>query len=192
MPAIFSQLQPSDSAEMKGAKKARATVLELFESEEASLVRFAFGICGRRTAAEDVVQEAFISLHENYATIENPRAWLYRCTRNLSLNARRKSSREVVGMEEGTFDDQSDRQEAPDVELVRLEASGQLQLLIAELSERDQKVLRMKYFDDKSYREIAESLDMTVGNVGSCLHHILKGLAATLRRSGVAQDRSEG
>lgn len=162
---------------------------DLFREEEGKLLRFAYGICRRRTLAEDVVQEAFLSLHENIASVENPRAWVYRCVRNLSLNAKRKASREQVGIE--NHHEKADG-EAPSDELERLEAAGLLQMEMAGLGERDRKLLKMKYFEDKSYREIADELEMTVGNVGSCLHHLLKGLAATLRRSGIGNDETQG
>ena len=43
----------------------------------------------------------------------------------------------------------------------------------------------MKYFQNLKYQEIADQLEMTVGNVGYRLHYLLKDLADRLRKSGI-------
>ncbi|MEJ6644329.1 MAG: sigma-70 region 4 domain-containing protein, partial [Akkermansiaceae bacterium] len=60
------------------------------------------------------------------------------------------------------------------------------QMLVSEMSERDQSMVKMKYFQDLKYQEIAERLEMTVGNVGYRLHHLLKELGERLRKSGIS------
>ena len=76
-------------------------------------------------------------------------------------------------------------QEAPDDVLGRLEATGLMHLYIAELKERDRLLIRLKYIDGLSYKEISERTEMSVGNIGYRLHHILKDLAESMRRAGV-------
>jgi RNA polymerase sigma-70 factor (ECF subfamily) len=156
---------------------------QLFDDEEAALVRFAFGLLGRREVAEEIVQEGFLALFENYNGVENPRAWLYRAIRNKAFNEIRKRKKEVLGDE--AAEDSDPNREAPDTVLGKLEAMGQLQLLIAELDERDGSLLRLKYFEGHDYKEIARRTKMSVGNVGYRLHHVLKGLADGLRKVGV-------
>ncbi len=58
-------------------------------------------------------------------------------------------------------------------------------MLVQDLEERDQEMLRLKYVLGMTYSEIAERTGMSVGNVGWRLHHVLKNLADALRRSGV-------
>lgn len=156
---------------------------EIFHAEEGGLLRFAFGLLGRREVAEEIVQEGFLALFEDYDQVENPRAWLYRCIRNKAYNELRKRKREVL--DETTPDQCNDALESPDETLARLEAVGQLQLLIAELGSRDGDLIRLKYFEGLDYKEIAQRTEMTVGNVGYRLHHLLKGLAESLRKLGV-------
>ncbi|MGJ8723193.1 MAG: RNA polymerase sigma factor [Roseibacillus sp.] len=156
---------------------------EVFEQEEEGLLRFAFGLLGRREVAEEIVQEGFLALFENYEEVQNPRAWLYRAIRNKAFNEIRKRKREVI--DERAAEGKDDEREAPDEVLGRMEAAGQLQLLMAELAPRDGELVRMKYFEGLDYKEIAARSKMTVGNVGYRLHHVLKGLADGLRRVGV-------
>ena len=161
----------------------KPSMREVFDSEEEGLVRFAYGLLNRREVAEEIVQEGFLALFEDYEKVENPRAWLYRCIRNKAYNEIRKRKREVIdgetpeGPDEGT--------DTPDEALGRMEAVGQLQLLITELGSRDGDLVRLKYFEGLDYKEIAQRTEMTVGNVGYRLHHVLKGLADNLRKIGV-------
>ena len=102
--------------------------------------------------------------------------------RNFSFNILRKSKRE-------TLDEKPEERESalerPDDELGRLEAVGMIQMLVSEMEDRDQSMVRMKYFQDLKYQEIADKLEMSVGNVGYRLHHLLKDLGERLRKSGI-------
>lgn len=167
----------------KGVSKRRS-LGEVFSEEEGPLVRYAFGLLGRRELAEEVVQDAFLKLHEHWDEVEIPRAWLFRCVRNLSLNVLRKNKRETL---DETAGEREAALERPDDELGRLEAVGMVQLLVAEMEERDQSMVRMKYFQGLKYQEIAELLGMSVGNVGYRLHHLLKDMGERLRKAGVSQ-----
>ena len=65
---------------------ARPSLSELFASEEGPLLSYALGLVGRRSVGEELVQDAFLRLHQVWREVENPRAWLYRSVRNLALN----------------------------------------------------------------------------------------------------------
>ena len=169
---------------------------EVFEAEESPLLRYAFGLVGRREVAEDLVQEAFLELHKHWNEVRKPRAWLFRCVRNRSFNYIRDHKRETLAdplRPEGAKDGDAinlgpsglSGQEASDEVLGRLEAAGILHMLMGDLDERDQLLLRLKYFEGLTYETISRRSGMSVGNVGYRLHHILKDLADSLRRAGV-------
>ncbi len=168
----------------------------VFEAEESPLLRYAFGLVGRREVAEDLVQDAFLRLHQHWAEVRQPRAWLFRCVRNRAYNHLRDNRRETltdpVSQEElgekrgaGERSHVAQGQEASDEVLSRMEAAGALRMLMRDLDERDQLLLRLKYFEGLKYEEISQRSGMSVGNVGYRLHHILRELADSLRRSGV-------
>lgn len=168
------------------AMEVRPTLAELFAAEEGPLLRFAFGLTARRAVAEDLVQEAFLRLHKHWEEVEYARAWLYRCVRNLALNHLRDTKREVEqpeGME-------AKADGRPDEAVGRLEATGMVRMLMAELKGQDRELIRLKYEENLKYQEISERTGMSVGNVGYRLHFILKGLADSLRRAGI--EGSEG
>jgi RNA polymerase sigma factor (sigma-70 family) len=166
-------------------KQEEPTLVALFESEESPLLSFAIGLVKQRWVAEELVQDAFLRLHEVWAQVENPRAWLYRTVRNLALNHIRDHRREtVLGEAPDTASDTG-----PDEELGRMEAIGMVRLLLAGLQPEDRDLIRMKYHEDLKYGEISERTGLGVGNVGYKLHHLLKGLADALRHAGIEGSR---
>ncbi len=159
----------------------RTTLAALFEAEESAVLGFAIGLVGRRAVAEELVQEAFLRLHQFWDQVDNPRAWLYRSLRNLALNHLRDHSRET-GLE---GDEGESGERPPDKELGHLEALGTVRLLISELTPEDQTLIRLKYHDDLKYQEISRQTGLSVSNVGYKLHHLLKGLADAMRHAGI-------
>jgi RNA polymerase sigma-70 factor (ECF subfamily) len=165
-----------------GRPERSPNLASVFEAEEGPLLRFAFGMIGRREVAEDLVQEAFLRLHKHWDEVENHRAWLFRCVRNLALNHIRDHKREL-GEEAGRG--AAAKTVAPDLAVGRMEAAGTLRMLVAELPAMDRQLVELKYEQELKYREISERTGLSVGNVGYRLHHVLKGLAEALRRAGV-------
>ena len=158
----------------------------LFEEEESGLLRFAVGLAGRRSVAEELVQEAFLRLHRSWAEVENPRAWLYRTVRNLALNHLRDHPRETELDPEA-----APGEDRPAAErLGRDEAVGTVRLLLAELPAADRRLIHLKYHEELQYQEIGRRTGLSAGNVGFRLHHLLKSLADGLRRAGI--EGSEG
>jgi RNA polymerase sigma factor (sigma-70 family) len=167
-------------------KTERSNLAALFEAEESGLLRFAIGLVGRRSVAEELVQETFLRLHQVWDEVENPRGWLYRSLRNLALNHLRDRKPESELPAEGTAAEQS----LPADELGRDEAIGLVRMLLAEMSDEDRDLIRLKYLDELKYQEISRRTGLSVSNVGYRLHHLLKGLADSLRRAGI--DGSNG
>ncbi len=157
------------------------TLAALFQAEEGRLLHFALGLVGRRSVAEDLVQEAFLRLHQVWGEVENPRAWLYRSLRNLALNHLRDHRRETdLG-----DDDRPAEGGIPAEEMGKSEAVGVVRMLLAELPHEDGELIRLKYAENLKYHEISRRTGLNAGTVGYKLHHLLKGLAESLRRAGV-------
>ncbi|MEO5961234.1 MAG: RNA polymerase sigma factor [Opitutaceae bacterium] len=167
-------------------KPERPTLAALFQSEESGLLRYAIGLVGRRSVAEELVQETFLRLHQVWSEVENPRGWLYRSLRNLALNHLRDRPKESELHEETA----PHEQKLPVETLGRDEAVGTVRLLLAEMTPEDRDLIRLKYLDELKYQEISRRTGLSVGNVGYRLHHLLKTLADGLRRAGI--DGSQG
>ena len=164
-----------------------STLSELFESEEGALLHFAWGLTGRKSVAEDLVQDAFLRLHPLWAEVENPRAWLYRCVRNLALNHVRDHRKETGLDEAGEV--AAGPAELPAEDMGRREAVGLVRLFLAEMPEEERTLVRLKYQDELKYDEIGRRTGLNAGTVGYKLHHALKGLAEALRKAGIEGSR---
>lgn len=166
---------------------AELSIEELFQAEESPLLRYAYGIVARREVAEEIVQDAFLKLHQHWDQIQTPRAWLYRATRNLCLNHLRKHKRESLSEDCDT--EESLTQETPHEDLAHMEALGTLRILIEDLTPEDQKLIQLKYTEDESYGAIGKILQIGTGNVGYKLHHLLKQLSTSLLKAGITSSR---
>ncbi len=160
-----------------------------FLALEAPLLAYALRLLKVPAMAEDVVQEAFIRLHAEFETVLDPRRWLYRTVHNLALNQLRRD-RKVVPLHAPTDDapnaelDLTDPQPWPDEDLARLESAGLVRLSVNTLDERSRELVRLKFNDGLSYKDISARTGLTVGHVGYLLHHALKALEAELTKNG--------
>ncbi|HUR59404.1 MAG TPA: RNA polymerase sigma factor [Opitutaceae bacterium] len=161
------------------------TLAAVFAAEESALLRFAISLVGRRSVAEELVQETFLRLHQVWGEVEHPRAWLFRSLRNLALNHLRDRRPESELVEETAAAEAA----LPAEKLGHDEAIGLVRLLMAEMPDDDRELVRLKYLDGLKYQEIAKRTGLSVGNVGYRLHHLLKTLADGLRRAGIDGSR---
>jgi len=166
------------------------TIEELFAALESPLLGYAFRCAGELGMAEDVVQEAFMKLHAQFEQVEKPRQWLYRTVHNLALN-RRRDTKKTVPLEPDPDHENSSAIEPPDPalppdeQMLRLEGIGLVRISLETLDGRSRELVRLKFHDDLSYKEIAARTGLTTGNVGFILHHALKSIAAELAKTGV-------
>ena len=170
------------AAEMK---PITLTIGELFLAEESALLRFAISLVRRRSVAEELVQETFLRLHQIWDEVENPRAWAYRCLRNLALNHLRDHPQENELIEETV----SEGSRPPDERADHEEAVGMVRLLLTEIPAEDRELVLLKYHEDLKYQEISRRTGLSVSNVGYRLHHVLKMLGESLRRVGIERSR---
>src|SRR6185295_10815019 len=105
------------------------TIEELFTALESPLLSYALRLVGQLSVAEDLVQEAFMKLHGQFAEVREPKRWLYRTVHNLALNHRRDSAKIIplnltTDDSEGNSNDIADSQLLPDEKIIRLEGIG--------------------------------------------------------------------
>lgn len=122
--------------------------------------------------AADIVQEVFLRAYKNLTSFDVTKAlfpWLYRITKNLCINAAKRSSRR-----EGTLpvdDLLPSRSFDPVRDLTRGEEAEELRKAIASLEENHRNILIMKHFQDCSYADMSEILEIPIGTVMSRLYN---------------------
>ena len=168
------------------------TIEELFAALEAPLLGYGLRLTGELGLAEDVVQEAFMKLHSQFKEVRAPRRWLYRTVHNLALNQRRRTAK-IVSLNAVTDEsenspvtaDTADPAPLPDEQIIRMEGIGQVRLSLETLDERSRELIRLKFTDELSYRDISARTGISVSNVGYILHNALKNIAGELAKTGV-------
>jgi RNA polymerase sigma factor (sigma-70 family) len=168
------------------------TIEELFAALEAPLLSYGLRLTGELGLAEDVVQEAFMKLHSQFKEVREPRRWLYRTVHNLALNQRRSAAK-IVSLHQASENenesspvaDTADPAPLPDEQIIRMEGIGQVRLSLETLDERSRELIRLKFTDELSYKDIGARMGISTGNVGYLLHHALKNIGDELARTGV-------
>ena len=166
------------------------TIEELFAALESPRLSYALRLLGQGGVAEDIVQEAFMRLHVLFDQVREPRRWLFRTVHNLALNQRRQAGKLVplgLGPEGGSRagPESTDPQPLPDEQIARWEGIGLVRLSLETLDERSRELLRLKFNDSLSYKEISARTGLTIGHVGYLLHHALKAIASELAKNGI-------
>jgi RNA polymerase sigma-70 factor (ECF subfamily) len=169
-----------------GATPGCETMEQLFAALESSLLSYALRLTKELSAAEDLVQEAFMKLQAQFKEVREPRRWLYRTVHNLALNHQRQA-RKIIPLDPDSPDagETADPCPLPDEQIARSEGIGLVRLTLETLDERSRELIRLKFTENLSYKEISERTGLKTGHVGYLLHHALKDMADELARNGV-------
>lgn len=149
-------------------------------------------IVGDPAAAEDVTQEAFLSMWRSKARYDptrgSVRAWALGIVRNRAIDALRKGGGRAPKL---NLDDDAalDRTEAPertDAEALRRETARQVRGALGALPSEQSQVIELAYFGGFTHTEIADMLDAPVGTVKGRMRLGLKKMKAQLGEGQVA------
>ena len=154
-------------------------VKKLVELHERRLVQYAHSIVHDLDHARDIVQDAFIKYIDasKNARISNAKAWLYRVVYNKAVDLVRKLKRHSE-LEDDVRDCLTPSSPSrPDQALQNKDNMSWLQKQLESLGEREMVLFRMKVYEEKSYREMADELGISVGHVGILLHKMMKKLS---------------
>ena len=152
---------------------ADEAVTQLYAAHYRSLVRLAALLLRDVGAAEEVVQDSFISMHSAWRRLRDPEralAYLRQTVVNRSRSALRHRSVEVRHAPAPMPDAASAEHGA----MGRLEQQEVIRAL-SRLPERQREVLVLRYYSDLSEADIAETIGISRGAVKS---HAFRGMAA--------------
>ena len=158
----------------------------LFKAHYADLCRTAYRLLKDEDAAEDIVQEVFLKLwnqKDELVINTSPKAYLARAVSNASLNYLERHKRQV-NMEPEDFS--AIMHVASEVEdgLHYQELENSVSEAIDALPPRCKAVYVLSRYEDKSYKEIAEDLDISVKTVENQMGKALKDIRSYLTRFG--------
>ncbi len=145
----------------------RRNVQRLVEEHYETLYRYAYRLTGSAVDAEDLTQETFCSAQKNWGQLREParaKSWLFSILRNAYLHRIRANHHpRFVSLES-----MGDLPEPLPEPLPAVE-SQQLQQALDELPEDFRTPVILFYFEEFTYRDIAEQMDLPLGTVMSRL-----------------------
>lgn len=157
----------------------------IVDAHAADLTRYAASILYDSDAAKDVVQDAFLRLwQEPRANVEgHVLPWLFRVCRNRALDVRRKGGR-MKRLDEASAERAASDAPGPETVTEQQDSHAQILQMMQALPENQQEVVRLKFQNGMSYKEIASVTELTVTNVGFLLHTAINTLRARIVASG--------
>ena len=171
-----------------------AAFRELVRRYGDGVLGYLFRMTGNRDRAEDLFQETFKRVHEKARTFRGGsfKSWLFTIATRVSIDtARRRRRVAVVSLNQETDcgDDNPSplaagiaAEDAPDPadELVRQEQKEQVRRAIESLPVGQRATLVLAYYQQLSYREVAETLGCSIGAVKTQMSRALATLARRL------------
>ncbi len=151
--------------------------------------RAAHSLVGSREDALEMCQEAFLKTYrarDSYRDGEPFLPWFHRILRNTCFSFLRKRGRvKKTSISGSVDDDQKDREFEADAPLPSggaelSEAMGVFRQAFERLLPMDREVLNLRHFEELSYREIAQTLEIPEGTVMSRLFHARRRLRELL------------
>jgi RNA polymerase sigma-70 factor (ECF subfamily) len=189
--AVTGLRELADEDLMQLVRQGEAAAFEVIYDRHCNAAfSLAYRMTGKRAIAEDVVQEAFLSLWRSGARYDRTRGsvrtWTLGIVHNRAIDAlrrgivhdRRRASDE--GIEE-----RFEAKENTELEVARRDESREIREAMSELPQEQSQVIELAYFGGFTHVEIAEMLEAPVGTVKGRMRLGLKKMRESLSHGAV-------
>ncbi|RMH64341.1 MAG: sigma-70 family RNA polymerase sigma factor [Calditrichaeota bacterium] len=163
-------------ATLSGDKRAFGLLVERYKQQA---YYAALGFLHYHEWALDISQEAFVRAYYNLNRFDTTKPffpWLYRIIKNLSLNELRNRKKRQSKLEELAFLEVTEVADTPTRDVEQNEIRREVWVALERLNPRDREILVLREFQDYSYQQIADMLEIPVGTVMSRLYNARKAL----------------
>jgi len=167
----------------RAATGDRMAFRELVLEHSHAMFRLAWRLTCDSSAADDIVQEAFIKAWRNIGNFKMQssfRSWIYRITVNASMDYLRKNARHRhEETQEPGWETIEHGSINPDPDL-QIDVSTQTQAAMMSLSEAERAALMLRHFEGYSVKEIARILDLTTSACKQTIFRAVKKMRIEL------------
>ncbi|AFC32299.1 ECF subfamily RNA polymerase sigma-24 subunit [Paenibacillus mucilaginosus 3016] len=158
----------------------RDALITLLREIETHVYRTAYYILGNEQDAMDAAQEALIRIYTKIGSYEEKaqfKTWVQRIVTNLCIDKFRRAKPTVsIEQHDLTFTDHKSVED----EVLSAYVAQDIREAIDKLPEHHRSVVVLRYLQDFSYNEIAESLDLPINTVKSYLFRARQQLQTIL------------
>jgi RNA polymerase sigma-70 factor (ECF subfamily) len=163
----------------------------IYERHASAAFSLAYRMMGTRSAAEDVTQEAFLSLWRSGQRYDRARGsvrtWVLGIVHHRAIDAlRRATVHDRRRASDEGLEERFEAGERTDVEAARREESGTVRAALDGLPADQCQVIELAYFGGFTHTEIAEMLDAPVGTVKGRMRLGLKKMRERLGHGAVS------
>jgi RNA polymerase sigma-70 factor, ECF subfamily len=182
----------ADEDVMQLVRRGDARAFEvIYDRHSPAAFALAYRMMGTRAGAEDVTQEAFLSMWRSGSRYDRARGsvrtWVLGIVHHRAIDALRRAtvhSRCQAG-DEG-IEERFEARERTDVEAARREEAGTVRTALDTLPADQCQVIELAYFGGFTHTEIAEILDAPVGTIKGRMRLGLRKMRAQLAEGQVA------
>ena len=144
------------------------------------VLNFIYRYLGNQNAAEDLTQDVFMRAYKaapRYQPRSKFQTWLFTIAKNVSLNELRHQKNAPISMDATNINDdehpgmnlEDKTVTSPEKQILRKERAAQVQAAIQSLPANQRTAVLLRRYEDFSYQEIAETMQLSISAVKSLL-----------------------
>ena len=167
-----------DEAVLEGSEQAYADLMERYKKPVYHMI---LKMVRNVDDAEDLTIEAFAKAFKNLARFKKDytfSTWLFRIATNNAIDFIRKKKLDTYSLNTSFSDDNGesvtidveDSNLNPSEETIKSQKIELIRMFVTKLPSKYQRLVRLRYFDELSYEEIAKELGAPLGTVKAQLH----------------------
>jgi RNA polymerase sigma-70 factor (ECF subfamily) len=157
----------------------------IFDRHSGPAFSLAYRMCGRRAMAEDIVQEAFVSLWRSGARYDRTRgsvrSWVLSAVQHRAIDAfRREGVKQGLDVRDEDAAERLPARELTDAEAMRRDEARTVRTALDELPADQRQVIELAYFGGFTHTQIADMLELPAGTVKGRMRLALSKLRISL------------
>ena len=176
----------SNAAQSNAALSDKAlpnsALAELFREQRLPIQQFLLGMLRNRADADDALQQVFLKLVENWATmrLDTAKSWLFTVAYHEALAVRRRRSRQESALETLWAEPVWVEQVSPPAAALQREEVESVRSSLADLPAAQREVVERRVFRNQTFQSIANEVGCPLGTVLTRMRLALKALGERL------------
>jgi len=172
---------------------------QLIERHQVRIFGFIFSKVKDRDLANDIFQETFIKVINtirkgSYNEEGKFLSWVMRIAHNLIIDYFRKANKIQLQRDYddfSIFDGIEDREKNIEAKLIYEQIEDDLQILISRLPEEQQEIIRLRLYDDLSFKEISELTGLSINTALGRMRYAVLNLRKIIEQNQIVLNSTQ-